>query len=562
VTVTPGTAVPTLSVVVPARNSSQWIAELVESIVAQELPGLEIVLVDNGSDDATADIAEAAAGSRTAIRVVRSTASSAAGARNEGVAVATGEYLVFADADDLVPDGAYRAMLSSLEASGSDMVIGDHLKFAAGSTWSPTQRWWPFDRPVVGVRPVDVPQLLSGRACWNRMFRRSFWDDAGLRFPDLPSLEDVLPMTTAFVEARAIDIVTECVYLYRDRADDSSLSRRADLGTTLRYFEQERRCAALTAEVDVLRRQHAAIVLDADGWAHLERFLRAGPSSDDVAAVSAAARELLDALTVEQLDDVPAVRRALWLLVLHGPTDTAVQFARMTAGAAGSGRIAAWVQAVVGIDAVDREAARSLATEGVVPALVNGADALDEGAVADQLDALGSIEPTPGGTDLGNAMVRAMASRDPVLVRRVAALRRVVPLVVSNVSAEEARLTLSGAVSVDDVDASLALGFDGPGRAAAPLQEDPASGGWSAEVPAALLPDAGRYDVRLVVGGVEGSFPVVTARMPLPPLGSGHKLQPLADRQDGWRFLVDRRADRRALPRLAARLRSRLRRDG
>jgi hypothetical protein len=549
-------------VVVPARNSSPWIGELIESIVAQEVSELEIVLVDNGSDDDTAEIAEAAAGDRTVIQVVRSAASSAAAARNAGVAVAAGEYLVFADADDLVPDGAYRAMLSSLEASGSDMVIGDHLKFAAGSTWSPTRRWWTFDRPLAAVRAVDVPQLLSGRACWNRMFRRTFWDDAGLRFPDVPTLEDVLPMTQAFVRARTIDVVPECVYLYRDRTDDSSLSRRADLDSTLRYFEQERRCVELTADSDVLSRQHAAVVLDADGWAHLDRFLRTGPTRAEVAAVSAAARGLVDALHVGRLDEVPAARRALWLLVLHDLTDTAVRFARATADAGAHERVDAWVRAVVDLAAVGPEALGTLASDGLVPAFVNGAADLDTSEVAAHLDVLGAVGPGPHGSELADAMASAITSADPALVRLVSSLRHVLPLVVSGVPATERGISVSGDASLGPVGGRFSLLFQGPVHAETRMREDREAGGWTAEVPADLLPEAGRYGVRVAVEGVAGSFPVVTARMPLPPLDDRHPLQPLADRRDGWRFLVDRRVHRRGLSGLAARLRRRSRHDG
>lgn len=547
-----------LSVVVPARNSALWIGELIESIAVQGVSGLEIVLVDNGSVDGTAAIATGAAGAGASVRVVRSAALSAAAARNEGVAVARGEYLAFADADDLVPDGAYRSMLSSLEASGSDMVIGDHLKFAPARTWSPTERWWPFDRHITAARPVDVPQLLSGRACWNRMFRRSFWDDSGLSFPEVPSLEDVLPMTQAFVRARTIDVVPECVYLYRDRSGDASLSRRADLESTLRYFEQEQRCAEVTAGSDVLRHQHAEIILDADGWAHLDRFLRTEPSSAAVAEVAAAARSLLEGSAAARVDDVPAQRRVLWLLVLHGLFDAAVHFARTTFEAGAETRIGAWVRAVVDLAAVDPAAARALASEGLVPTFVNGADGLDTAAVQSAVHGLGRVDPRTDASELEHAMASAITTADGALVRRVSALRHVVPLVVSEVSATESGLAVSGKASLGVVGLHPTLVLDGPTHAETPVRTVSTSDGWSAEISASILPERGRHGTTVTFQGVEGSFPVVTARMPLPPLEDRFPLQPLADRRNGWRFLIDRRLPKRSVTGLAARLRARL----
>lgn len=558
---TPALRDPVLSVVVPARNSAQWIGETVESLCAQELPGLEIVLVDNGSTDGTASIVEESVPAGVDLRVIRSDATSAAGARNAGVAAAHGTFLAFADADDIVPDGAYRAMLAALEASGSDMVIGDHLKFSSARTWSPTKRWWPFERRLLGARPEDVPQLLSGRACWNRMFRRSFWDQAGLRFPELLSLEDLLPMTEAFARARSVDVITECVYLYRDRGDVSSLSRRADLETTLRYFEQELHSLAFTADSAPLRSQHAEVVLDADGWAHLDRFLRSDPSTDAVEAVTTAARRLLRTLDTRDLDAVPAHRRVLWLLVEHGLRDSAVAFAVAAASEDVGQRLDAWVHAVVDIADVDRRAASALATEGLLPAMVNGADALDEAAVTDHLRALGDLTIVPSGGTLVEAVAAAVAERDAAAVRAISALRRMVPLMVSEVRASEHGVSVFGPAPLAVLGRRSTLVFSGPDSVEVEMRGAGSVPGWTAVASATLIATPGRYRVRITVEGISGDFPVITARMPLPPVGPTAPIQPLADRADGWSFLVDRRAPGRlGAVGLAKRFRERLRR--
>lgn len=532
---------PRLSVVVAARNSARWIDELLESIVAQGVTGLEVIVVDNESTDQTREIVRKRAATAPGVQIVSSRATNAAGARNDGVRVATGTYLVFADSDDLVPDGAYAVMLRSLEASGSDMVIGDHLKFSATRTWSPTRRWYPFDSAVSASRPADVAGLLSGRACWNRMFRRSFWDRSGMRFPDIDSVEDIEPMTRAFVNAGSIDVVPAVVYLYRDRGDTSSLSRRADAASTVRYFEQERLCAAIVADQDVrLRRQHATLVYDADGWVHLHRFLMSEPDDASIELVARAIDALRKVLPPGELATATPVRRMLWELVRCGCWDAAIAFARGTAAGAPLDALAAWIDAVAIARRCGGDSTAALVSSGLLAALVNTAEMANERWLVERLPLLRDVPFDAGSSELLNAMARAVETGRVDLVMAVSGLRHLIPLVVARADASADGLDVGGSLSARSPSTGLAIELAGTERHRIPISVSAETGQWSASIGAADLA-VGRHDVHAVVDGLEGRFPVVTARMPLPPLDHAFPIQPLADRNSGWRFLVDRR---------------------
>jgi hypothetical protein len=534
-----------LSVVVPSRDAAGWVGELLESVLAQGIVDCEVLVVDNGSTDGTAELVRQLAAGDSRVRLVQSDATSAAAARNEGVAAATGEYLTFADSDDIVPDGAYRAMLAALDESGSDMVIGDHLKFSPTATWSPTARWRAFEGERTGVSPDDAAPLLTGRACWNRMFRRTFWDRAGLRFPEISSVDDIEPMTRAFVNASRVDVVTEQVYLYRDRSDGSSISRNADAHATVLYLQQELACARLVASRPALRQQHAEMVFDADGWAHLARFVASGPSDDDVVAVDDALTELVEALPIDALDEAAPARRVLWTLALSGRWSAARRF--VTAVQAGDelGRLDAWRSALLTLhaDGSARTALGSLVDQGLIPTLVNDAEAVPlewlERAVR-EFRTLPSSRNEPG---LRSAMADAVARADAETVATVSALRRVVPLVVLSAVPTAIGLEVSGSLPIDRPlpPFSLVLRSE-PEELSVPVTTTSSS--WRATFEAGNL-GPGRWSVGVRVAGVEGEFPVVTGRMPLPPIADPFLVQPLADRKDGWRFLVDRRLPRR-----------------
>ncbi|MEJ7795018.1 MAG: glycosyltransferase family 2 protein, partial [Nocardioides sp.] len=115
---------PRLSVVVPAYQVADWLADSLASVIDQSFRDLEVVVVDDGSTDGTGELADRLAASEPRVRVVHQPNAGLGAARNVGVGHATGELLAFADSDDVVSPGAYERLVGSLDASGSDLAIG------------------------------------------------------------------------------------------------------------------------------------------------------------------------------------------------------------------------------------------------------------------------------------------------------------------------------------------------------------------------------------------------------------------------------------------------------
>ena len=90
---------PLVSVVVPVYNAEEFVGAAIESLLAQDYSSFEVIVVDDGSSDASADVA----GSFPGVQVVRQSNAGPAAARNAGIERARGEFVAFHDADDLVP---------------------------------------------------------------------------------------------------------------------------------------------------------------------------------------------------------------------------------------------------------------------------------------------------------------------------------------------------------------------------------------------------------------------------------------------------------------------------
>ncbi|HYW51031.1 MAG TPA: glycosyltransferase family 2 protein, partial [Gemmatimonadaceae bacterium] len=114
-------------VVIPAKNAAKFLASTLESVRQQTCPASEIVVVDDGSNDATAEVARAAG-----VTVMsHATSSGPAASRNRGVAATTAPLVAFLDADDeWMPDHAER-LLHALAAEGAVFAGSGAQKFGA-----------------------------------------------------------------------------------------------------------------------------------------------------------------------------------------------------------------------------------------------------------------------------------------------------------------------------------------------------------------------------------------------------------------------------------------------
>lgn len=328
---------PLLTVVIPTHDVRPWLAQTMDSVLRQDVPAMEVVVVDDRSTDGTRELVAAYAQRDPRVRLVIAGSAGGGSARNRGAAEAKGRYLIFCDGDDLVPDGAYRALVASLERSGSDMAVGDYLKFRAVHTWRPTDAMPAFDRPAQGIALTDAPTLLFSRPCWNRAFRRSFWDSTGIRFPDVPRSNDIVPMVTAYLAADRIDVVPDVVYVYRERPGAGSMSAGAGSARSLlSYLGQETECARALVDADEVGvlRAYSLLVWDRDGYVAVARYVGSrGRDAADDAEVVAALRRLRaligDPDVGEGADRVDPLRGLVMRLAAQGDLDAAGVVARL-----------------------------------------------------------------------------------------------------------------------------------------------------------------------------------------------------------------------------------------
>ncbi|WP_030917769.1 bifunctional glycosyltransferase/CDP-glycerol:glycerophosphate glycerophosphotransferase [Streptomyces sp. NRRL B-24720] len=224
-----------ISIVIGAFNASATLGRALESAVRQTHPQIEVIVVDDASTDGTLAVAQEYAARDPRVRIVeRRRNSGGVGApRNNGIAVATGHYLMFLDADDELPHKACESLLESALATGADITAGRALRVNLAkdeiTIWQP--QLYGTDRTVTGGLRA-MPELFEDPITAAKLYRLDFLLDQGIRFPEEVFFEDTYFSTVAWYCARSVTLLATPVYRWiweRETDAPSITNRRGEL---------------------------------------------------------------------------------------------------------------------------------------------------------------------------------------------------------------------------------------------------------------------------------------------------------------------------------------------
>lgn len=187
---------PTLSIIIPIYNVQAYLPACLESAIAQKIPGIEFICVNDGSTDSSPDILRQFAARDERIVVIDKPNAGYGAAMNDGLKAARGEYVGILESDDRVCDGAWQSLLDLATSNDLDLVRGSYLTCAKGAespfdphanvaTRAPgTHPPLPFDEVF---KPADFPLCFwVNPSLWAGLYRRSFLEDNDIRFLETP----------------------------------------------------------------------------------------------------------------------------------------------------------------------------------------------------------------------------------------------------------------------------------------------------------------------------------------------------------------------------------------
>lgn len=184
-------ATPVLSIIVTSYNIEDYIGQCLDGIRAQTLEDIEIIVVDDGSSDASPRIiADHARRDDRLVPVLleENSPGGVATAANVGLDRARGGYVGFADGDDLYEPEMFEQLVAAARAHDADLAMCDYrlLDDVTGELTEPADagRWSDLPKAVLDLDVAGTKQALAFIAVpWRKIYRRSLLEDNGLRFP-------------------------------------------------------------------------------------------------------------------------------------------------------------------------------------------------------------------------------------------------------------------------------------------------------------------------------------------------------------------------------------------
>lgn len=206
-----------VSIIIPMFNVERFIVKCITSVIEQTYSNIEIILIDDGSPDKSGDIAEEISRRDNRIRIIRTENRGVSSARNLGITLSKGEYLVFVDGDDyLSPDFVdYMMMLAS--DSGAEFIMSRKCRLFPGGGEGQGN-----DCDMVNIwssERATSELLYPGKieiGCWNKLFHKDFLIRYDIKFPVTLFMGEGLNfIINAAQKANKICVGSKKVYNYR-----------------------------------------------------------------------------------------------------------------------------------------------------------------------------------------------------------------------------------------------------------------------------------------------------------------------------------------------------------
>ena len=219
-----------ISIIVPVYNTEIYLRQCIESILNQSYRNIELLLINDGSSDSSAEICREYLNKDKRCYYFEKENGGLSDARNYGIERSTGDYITFIDSDDFLMDYALEKLHATALLGEADLVVG-------GFCYFDSPNFYLFDRTVFGNLPItivekefainqmdemtDAPFLCYSTA-WGQLYNRGLFDS--IHYPLGKYAEDQFTTWKLYLEAERIAVCNHTIYVYRKNYEGLSLN--------------------------------------------------------------------------------------------------------------------------------------------------------------------------------------------------------------------------------------------------------------------------------------------------------------------------------------------------
>jgi glycosyltransferase involved in cell wall biosynthesis len=251
--------IPEVSVIVPIYNVEKFLPKCLDSIANQTFKNIEVILVNDGSEDESGEIARNFVSSHENFILINKKNGGLSDARNRGLEIAKGRYISFVDSDDYVHPRFLERLINLIKKHAADIAYCNYFLYFPETR---LKVCYPL-RPIKSVYPSEMAlkKLICANTlhsfAWNKLYKRSLFAENNIKFEKL-YFEDIATIPQLFYFSKKIAITSRPLYYYTQRK--GSILRSIDAnkiddfvrsyGSILNFLQQQEKYEFYEKSID------------------------------------------------------------------------------------------------------------------------------------------------------------------------------------------------------------------------------------------------------------------------------------------------------------------------
>lgn len=230
-----------ITLIVPVYNADKYLDDLMNSVIKQTIgfDNVQVIFVDDCSTDESIKIIDGYANEYSNVLAIKLEENHmyAGIARNEGLKLAEGKYIMFSDSDDFLMKDACEIFYNEIESKNADFITGNYINADEdGTVWdNPIFNLEKYKDFKLDIHDYDKTFFVSNGSACNKVFRKSFIDEHNIRFYEGTPAEDAFFTSLCLLESSNAYYTSKIIHGYRQRNKDTKV-RSVSFSCDIKYF--------------------------------------------------------------------------------------------------------------------------------------------------------------------------------------------------------------------------------------------------------------------------------------------------------------------------------------
>lgn len=223
---------PKVSIIIPIYNAQIYLKQCVESVLGQSMKDLEVVLIDDGSTDESGKMCDIWKEMDKRVKVLHIDNMGVSNARNKGLEIAKGEFIMFVDSDDWMNCRMVETLYNKITSKNLEVVFCDYIKVSEEKQikCEKVLEYQIYENEQV---PIVIRNMFGGgkyfSSVWRGIYRKSIIDQYNIRFENIKFAEDMLFNIEYLFDCKKVEVSRECLYYYRENLTSSLQKLKNDI---------------------------------------------------------------------------------------------------------------------------------------------------------------------------------------------------------------------------------------------------------------------------------------------------------------------------------------------